>query len=85
MEKFYINLLLGLALVVILIGFWMWEKGSLMSFETFVDYVDYAPIPYFHRPLLRYFDSEPSGYDAGTRSYYNPAFALEVAQGLDTR
>ncbi len=26
----------------------------------------------------------PSGYDSGTRSYMNPYFAIQIAQGLDT-
>ena len=80
MERLYFNLLILfiLIIVVILIHFY----GSKP--EHFFNIYDFAPIPYFNRPLLNYFDNEPSGYDSGTRDYNNPIFAREVAQGLDT-
>ncbi len=55
---------------------------NITSVEKFN--LNYAPIPYIKYPVVRYFDYQPSGYDSGTRSYSNPYFALEVAQGLDT-
>ena len=70
--------LLGLIGLVILIHYYGPKS------EPFWNSFDYAPIPFIHLPVLRYFDNEPTGYDAGTRGYYNPNFALEVAQGLDT-
>ena len=45
---------------------------------------NFAPIPFLYRSQLNYFDDTPSGYDPATRSYYNPYFAQQVAQGLDT-
>lgn len=81
MEAFYWNLLLLLLLIFVVIL--MHYYGTKP--EPFVNFANFAPIPYFHTPLLQYFDDEPSGYDAGTRGYYNPDFALEVAEGLDTR
>lgn len=84
MDLIYWNLLLLLLLILLVI--WMHYFGSKPeSFENFANFANFAPLPYFHVPLLQYFDNEPSGYDAGTRGYYNPNFANEVAQGLDTR
>jgi len=52
--------------------------------EKFNSNINYSPIPYIKYPKLNSFDSQPTGYNSGTRSYSNPYFALEVAQGLDT-
>ena len=76
MDQIVINLIIVFLLLIgiILIHYY----GS--NYETF----NFAPLPYFYYPLLSNFSSQPSGYDSATRSYYNPNFAIEVAQGLDT-
>lgn len=38
--------------------------------------LDFAPMPYFHRPLLNYFSNQSSGYNAGTIDYYNAFFTF---------
>ena len=85
MESIYTNILILLILCGIVI--WIHYGGSKPEYFAYTQTqssFDFASIPYIHRPLLNYFSSQPSGYDAGTRSYSNPYFALEVAQGLDT-
>ena len=83
MNSIYTNILILLILLGIVI--WIHYKGSKPEYFYNLQFpFNYAPIPYIHRPLLNHFSSQPSGYDAGTRDYSNPYFALEVAQGLDT-
>ncbi len=80
MEKLYWNLIVLLLLLICVI--WIHYYGY--KDELFLNINDFAPIPFMYRPQLNYFDDTPSGYDSATRSYYNPYFAQQVAQGLDT-
>jgi hypothetical protein len=80
MEPLYLNLLILLGLVIAVI----WIRYYGPKPEHFFNINDFAPLPFFYRPPLNYFDDTPSGYDSATRSYYNPIFAQQVAQGLDT-
>ncbi len=70
--------------ILILIIIFIILKMYPFNKENFYSNINYSPIPWIFYPKLNYFDSEPTGYDSGTRSYSNPYFALEVAQGLDT-
>jgi hypothetical protein len=47
---------------------------------------NYIMPPNSTQPNIDYQDylNEVSGYDAGTRGYYNPIYAQDVATGLDT-
>jgi hypothetical protein len=80
MEQLYWNLIVLLILLICVI--WIHYFGY--KSEPFLNIYDFAPIPFMYRPQLNYFDDTPSGYDPATRSYYNPYFAQQVAQGLDT-
>lgn len=80
MEQLYWNLIILLILLICVI--WIHYYGYKP--ELFLNINDFAPIPFMYRPQLNYFDDTPSGYDSATRSYYNPYFAQQVAQGLDT-
>jgi hypothetical protein len=80
MKQLYWNLIILFILLVCVI--WIHYFGS--KHETFFNINDFAPIPFIYNTKLNYFDDIPSGYDSATRSYLNPYFAQQVAQGLDT-
>ncbi len=80
MEQIYWNLILLLILILCII----WIHYFSFKSELFLSINDFAQIPYMYMPHLFYFNNIPSGYDSSTRSYYNPYFAQQVAQGLDT-
>ena len=80
MKQIYWNIIFLFILLIFVIWFHYFGYKS----ETFLNINDYAFIPFLYRPQLHYFDDTPSGYDSSTRSYYNPYFAQQVAQGLDT-
>jgi hypothetical protein len=79
MKQFNWNLIILLILLICVIWIYYRYKN-----ETFLNINNFAPIPFMYRSYLNYFDDIPSGYDSATRSYYNPYFAQQVAQGLDT-
>lgn len=76
------NLFLIILLIFLVIIFWIYFFGY--KFDYFLNINDFAPIPFIYNSQLRYFNDIPSGYDSSTRSYMNPYFAQQVAQGLDT-
>lgn len=71
-------ILLVLIIVVIIIHYFGYKH------EYFFNINDFATIPFMYRPKLNFFEDIPTGYDSATRSYYNPYFAQQVSQGLDT-
>ena len=85
MESIYSNILILFILIGIVILIHYRTRDNRLEYFVLTQSPNtFAPIPYIHKPLLNHFSSQPSAYDTGTRSYYNPFFDLEVAQGLDT-
>ena len=86
MEQIYWNLIILLILIlcVIWVHYYGYKTELFFNMNNFVNMNKFAQIPFIYRPQLNYFDDTPSGYDSATRSYYNPYFAQQVAQGLDT-
>jgi hypothetical protein len=83
MEQLYWNFLILLILLICVV--WIHYYGYKdESFFNIGNFSNFAPIPFIFKPQLNYFDDMPGGYDSATRSYYNPYFAQQVAQGLDT-
>ena len=80
MEQLYWNLIILLILAICVVLIWYYGYKS----EPFFNINDFAQIPFMYRQQLNYFNDTPSDYDSATRSYYNPYFAQQVAQGLDT-
>lgn len=80
MEQLYWNIIILLILLICVILIWNYGYKS----EPFFNINDFTQIPFMLRPQLNYFNDIPSGYDSATRSYNNPYFAQQVAQGLDS-
>ena len=80
MEQLHWNLIILLILLICVIH--IHHFGY--KFESFLNINDFANIPFIYKQHLNYFNDTPSGYDSATRSYYNPYFDQQVAQGLDT-
>jgi hypothetical protein len=73
-----------LFIIILLFSFFIILLSLPNKKEKFNSNINFSPIPHIKYPTLTFFDSQPTGYNSGTRSYSNPYFALEVAQGLDT-
>jgi hypothetical protein len=82
MEQIYINIII----FAILFSIILWIHNISIKNENFksFNFNDSAPIPFLRLPPINYYSGIPTGYDSGTRGYYNPYFAQQVAQGLDT-
>lgn len=80
MEQLYWNLIILFILLISVVLIQRYNQNP----EHFFNFNNFASIPFMYKPQLTYFDDIPTGYDSATRSYYNPYFAQQVAQGLDT-
>lgn len=83
MEQIYVNVII--LIILIAIALWISTKNTFKNenFDLF-NFNNYQSLPFLRLPPINYYSSIPTGYDSGTRGYYNPYFAQQVAQGLDT-
>lgn len=87
-----------LILLFLLIIFYLYQKNNeqfrnLNSKSNIYESIGLVPSKLLYlspptptEPNVDYQDwlNEVSGYDSGTRGYYNPVYAADVAAGLDT-